>query len=1322
MPNLLKKIVATVTTVSCAVWLMGPGVAQAITAAELQTQIDALLAQLAELQAQLAELEGEEAAPAIEGCTITSFDRNLKQGMSGDDVKCLQIVLNSDPDTQLAESGVGSPGQETSYFGPLTKAAVIKFQEKYADEVLASWGLTKGTGFVGSTTRAKLNELLTAAEEEVVEEEEEEVVEEEEAAVPAEALTVALASDTPAARTVAKLARDVVFTKINFTAGENDLTISSITVTRGGISDDDDVTNIKLFDGNTQLGATQILTTATHQASFSGLGWVIPAGETKTLTIKATIGTDALAVGTGNTIKLGIASANDITASETLSGEFPIYGSLMTVASASAGSATTSDATPGDSNVLIGSTEQLISGFRFTLDSTESGQLTDLTVTLKGTSADDDFLNIKLFWAGKQVGETVAKVDANAQAYFDLSGENVKITAGDYEEIYVYADIKADAAVDADDTAYFVIDESADVSILGLNSGGYLTIKAASWPVGGTYKVTFKTGQLAITEDPILNPATTQEYVKGATDKVFAVFKISTSGSMEGVKIERLKVTKNATSGEDVMEDTDLVNLKAYVDDVLVAGPVSFSSGVATFIFSPTLDVPKGENKVLVIKGNISTGASANEYAGLYIDGAAALKVKGLESDIEIPTGKIDVSSVDTIDEVVRHKVIAKGSLAIGVSTLSVTNVSPGSTGFVFGKFTFTADSGEDIQVSKIIIKDVVGSNASSTDLSNIAIYDDTTQLGDAVSEFIGDVATFYPNWTIPAGETKTLIVKADVDTGISVQTSGETHTIRIESDKVTAKGLTSTETISASGLPTSGESAVTIAEGSITVRAASTPIASTFIKGEESAHVLTLYIEAGTAENVKLTYLKLSISSTSTLDSTSTADDAFSDVKLYDGAALVETVSAVVDSGTTGSNPDYVEFKNLALTISAGTTKALDVEVKVLGDSGDWYFGVNDASTDVKGIGLSSLKEITGNFPSGVTVAESQKMTLSDTGHLWVWRDPNTPVEANLAVGATGVTDVEALRVKMKALYETVKITKLIFDVEPLANSTSSAADFVQAKLYFDGVQQSPVAYPYTTGDGNDFFTFNFAEPYPEIAKNAEVTVALKVDLNGVDNGASSGYSFKLGLDSTTTDIIAQGAASGAATKVYGEDGATYSEITGYAQIERKVVPIVSYSSAGGSLAVGEQTAVGSVTVAAGSEGSVKIKALTVTVYVKGTVATDSAADLYLYDPAGNLVATTSYDDAAEDLESGDTYTLTLNTAYLIPADQSVTFAIKADTDGLINAGDWYRVDLGPADTSFADASAHQSGWKWSWYDGKRWTNGYKVKTIPITGGTWIY
>jgi len=42
----------------------------------------------------------------------------------------------------------------------MTKSAVIKFQEKYASEILIPIGLSQGTGYVGSITRQKINQLL----------------------------------------------------------------------------------------------------------------------------------------------------------------------------------------------------------------------------------------------------------------------------------------------------------------------------------------------------------------------------------------------------------------------------------------------------------------------------------------------------------------------------------------------------------------------------------------------------------------------------------------------------------------------------------------------------------------------------------------------------------------------------------------------------------------------------------------------------------------------------------------------------------------------------------------------------------------------------------------------------------------------------------------------------------------------------------------------------------------------------------------------------------------------------------------------------------
>ncbi|MEK7134445.1 MAG: hypothetical protein AAB819_01835 [Patescibacteria group bacterium] len=89
------------------------------------------------------------------------FPRNLKVGMSGFDVKNLQILLNTDPRTRIALSGIGSLGNETKYFGTLTKEAVINFQEAYANEILVPSGLFVGNGYVGPVTRKVLERLYS---------------------------------------------------------------------------------------------------------------------------------------------------------------------------------------------------------------------------------------------------------------------------------------------------------------------------------------------------------------------------------------------------------------------------------------------------------------------------------------------------------------------------------------------------------------------------------------------------------------------------------------------------------------------------------------------------------------------------------------------------------------------------------------------------------------------------------------------------------------------------------------------------------------------------------------------------------------------------------------------------------------------------------------------------------------------------------------------------------------------------------------------------------------------------------------------------------
>lgn len=92
--------------------------------------------------------------------SIFIFTKNLKLSDNNSDVKQLQIILNKDADTRVATFGVGSPGNETTYFGNMTKLAVMRFQAKYRQEILDVSGLSSPTGFFGQASINKMNTLL----------------------------------------------------------------------------------------------------------------------------------------------------------------------------------------------------------------------------------------------------------------------------------------------------------------------------------------------------------------------------------------------------------------------------------------------------------------------------------------------------------------------------------------------------------------------------------------------------------------------------------------------------------------------------------------------------------------------------------------------------------------------------------------------------------------------------------------------------------------------------------------------------------------------------------------------------------------------------------------------------------------------------------------------------------------------------------------------------------------------------------------------------------------------------------------------------------
>lgn len=113
---------------------------------ELLKQIEELKKEITRIQAKINEILGKP--------TCQKFENDLYYGMRNDwRVRCLQQFLKSqDPE-------IYPEGLITGNFLSLTEAAVIRFQEKYADEILKPLSLEKGTGYFGPKTRAKASEL-----------------------------------------------------------------------------------------------------------------------------------------------------------------------------------------------------------------------------------------------------------------------------------------------------------------------------------------------------------------------------------------------------------------------------------------------------------------------------------------------------------------------------------------------------------------------------------------------------------------------------------------------------------------------------------------------------------------------------------------------------------------------------------------------------------------------------------------------------------------------------------------------------------------------------------------------------------------------------------------------------------------------------------------------------------------------------------------------------------------------------------------------------------------------------------------------------------
>src|SRR3989344_471083 len=115
-----------------------------VAPASAQTaDIAALMAEITRVSNLINSLQGS--APATGA--VCNFSRNLSEGVTGDDVTCLQNYLKSTSHFPAATNSTG-------FFGPTTKSSVIKWQ--------TANGVAPASGFFGRISQEKYYTLVEA--------------------------------------------------------------------------------------------------------------------------------------------------------------------------------------------------------------------------------------------------------------------------------------------------------------------------------------------------------------------------------------------------------------------------------------------------------------------------------------------------------------------------------------------------------------------------------------------------------------------------------------------------------------------------------------------------------------------------------------------------------------------------------------------------------------------------------------------------------------------------------------------------------------------------------------------------------------------------------------------------------------------------------------------------------------------------------------------------------------------------------------------------------------------------------------------------------
>ncbi|MBU1034206.1 hypothetical protein KKD42_00210, partial [Patescibacteria group bacterium] len=197
------------------------------------------------------------------------------------------------------------------------------------------------------------------------------------------AVTVTLASDTPAGVTVPRNGSSIPLAKFTFTAGAQAATVESVVLHRVGVGATTDFSNVYLYDANgLRLTTGRTVNSSSQTATFNNVNVAVPANSSVAVVVYGDMSSPT-ATGGQHAFEILDATAVTLAGGSTAAGVFPVRANTFTIGTTLAGRLdVTRGSTPGNPNV--GSMDVEISNFRLTAN-TNDIKVNQVTLYQAGT-------------------------------------------------------------------------------------------------------------------------------------------------------------------------------------------------------------------------------------------------------------------------------------------------------------------------------------------------------------------------------------------------------------------------------------------------------------------------------------------------------------------------------------------------------------------------------------------------------------------------------------------------------------------------------------------------------------------------------------------------------------------------------------------------------------------------------------------------------------------------------------------------------------------------------------------------------------------------